>query len=219
MPTLTLIQKIAVWAIPVLLAITLHEAAHAWVASRFGDTTAKKLGRLSINPLHHIDLVGTILVPLFVGILTKFNFVFGWAKPVPIDWDQLRNPRRDMIFVSLAGPITNLIMAFFWAACFKLAWMLNPQFSLSALFLMLASQAGIIINLILAFFNLLPVPPLDGSRIVACVLSPAQAAVYLRLERFGFLIMLILLITGILGWLLNPLLIWSLYFIKYLFNL
>ncbi|WP_133126933.1 site-2 protease family protein [Legionella nagasakiensis] len=219
MPTLTLIQKIAIWAIPVLFAITLHEAAHAWMANRFGDSTAKMLGRLSINPLRHIDLVGTVLVPLLIGILTKFNFVFGWAKPVPINWDQLRHPRRDMLFVALAGPVTNFIMVVIWATCFKIALMLNPQSSTIALFLLLASQAGIIINLILAYINLLPIPPLDGSRIVASLLSPSQSAIYLRLERFGFLIMLLLLITGLLGWLLSPLLIWSLYFIKSLFNL
>ncbi|KTD21373.1 site-2 protease family protein [Legionella londiniensis] len=217
--TLTLVQKIAVWAIPVLLAITLHEAAHAWAANRLGDTTAKMLGRLSINPLRHVDLVGTVIVPLLIGVLTRFQFVFGWAKPVPINYNQLKNPRRDMILVTAAGPGANFIMALFWAFCLKGAILLNPQNSMPAQFLFLTSQAGIIINLVLAILNLIPVPPLDGSRIVAGLLPPRQAMQYLRIEPFGFLILIILLITGVLGWILSPPLYWSLSLIKMLFNL
>ncbi len=219
MYTLTLIQKIAVWAIPVLLAITLHEAAHAWAASRLGDTTAKMLGRLSINPLRHIDPIGTVLVPILVGVLSHFQFVFGWAKPVPINWNQLRTPRRDMALVAAAGPVSNLIMCLLWAGCFKLALFLNPQTSMVALFLLLAAQAGVFINLVLALINLIPIPPLDGSRVVASLLPPRQAALYMRLERYGFLILIILLFTGALSWLLTPVLYGALGLIQSLFNI
>lgn len=219
MEALSLIQKIAVWALPVLLAITLHEAAHAYAAHRFGDSTAKMLGRLSLNPIRHIDLIGTIIVPLLVGILSQFNFVFGWAKPVPINENQLRNPRRDMALATAAGPVSNFVMAILWAALFKLSLSLNPQSSASALFLAYTAQAGIIINLILAFLNLLPVPPLDGSRVVASLLPPRQSQQYLRIEPFGFLILLALLLTGALGWILSPLIGWSLIFIKTLFGI
>ncbi|MCP0914325.1 MULTISPECIES: site-2 protease family protein [Legionella] len=219
MPTLTLIQHIAVWAIPVLLAITLHEAAHAFIANRCGDTTAKMLGRLSINPIRHIDLIGTILVPLLMGVLTQFKFVFGWAKPVPINWNLLRSPRRDMALVAAAGPLTNILMAVIWAGVFKTAALFNPQTSAAVLFFLLTAHAGIIINLLLALLNLLPIPPLDGSRVVASLLPPAAASTYLRVEPFGFLILITLLLTGVLGWILSPLLFWSLSLIKLLFNL
>lgn len=213
-PSLSMIQKIAVWAIPVLFAITLHEAAHAWAANQCGDSTAKRLGRLSINPIRHIDLIGTILIPLMVGVSTHFQFVFGWAKPVPIHWQHLRNPRRDSALVALAGPASNIIMAFLWAACFKFAIYLNPQASMAALFLLLMGQAGIIINLILALLNLIPIPPLDGSRVVSSMLPQRQAEFYSRLEPFGFLILLILLVTGALGWIMQPILLKALYGMK-----
>ena len=219
MPTLTLIQNIAVWAIPVLLAITLHEAAHAWMANRCGDPTAKRLGRLSINPLRHIDPIGTVLVPILIGVLTHFQFVFGWAKPVPINWMLLRKPRRDTAFVAAAGPLSNLIMTILWATCFKIATMLHPESSHVALFMLLTAQAGIVINLVLASLNLIPVPPLDGSRIIASLLSPKQAAQYLKLEPFGFFILIALLFTGVLSWILDPLLSWSLHLLSVLFNL
>ena len=219
MPTLTLLQKISVWAIPVLFAITLHEAAHAWAASRLGDTTAKMLGRLSLNPLRHVDLVGTIIVPIVVALLSQFQFIFGWAKPVPINWSQLRNPKRDMALVAVAGPLTNIIMALLWAAGFKIAIMLHPQTSSPALFLLLASQAGVLINLVLALLNLIPIPPLDGSRVVASLLPYPQAMLYMRLERFGFLILAALLFTGALNWIISPALEWSLRLIRLLFNL
>lgn len=219
MLTLTLIQKIAVWAIPVIFAITLHEAAHAFVANHYGDSTAKMLGRLSLNPIRHIDLVGTILVPILVAVLTKFQFVFGWAKPVPINWQQLRNPNRDMALVAFAGPGANFIMVAFWAFCFKLAIILDPQVYAPALFLLLAAQAGILINLILAFINLIPVPPLDGSRIVASLLPPRLEMQYMRLEPFGFLILLVLLFSGMLSWLITPLLYGALKIINLIFNL
>lgn len=219
MPTLTFIQNIAVWTLPVLLAITLHEAAHAWVANRCGDPTAKRLGRLSINPLRHIDPIGTVLVPIVIGVLSQFQFVFGWAKPVPVNWMLLRRPRHDTAFVAAAGPISNLIMALLWATCLKIASMFHPETSHVSLFMLLAAQAGILINLVLAFLNFIPIPPLDGSRIVASILAPKQATQYLKLEPFGFFILIALLLTGILNWILNPLLSWSLHFLITLFNL
>ena len=214
---LTTIQQIVTWILPVLFAITLHEAAHALVANYFGDKTAKMLGRLSVNPLRHIDLIGTIIVPVITLILS--GFVFGWAKPVPINSSQLRNPRRDMVLVSAAGPLSNLIMAFLWACCLKLATMLDPNSSNIALFLLLKSRAGILINLLLAYFNLIPIPPLDGGRVVACLLPVRQALIYEKIEPFGFFILLALLLSGILGWLLNPAISWSLATIRFLFNL
>ena len=219
MLTLSLIQKIAVWIIPVLLAITLHEAAHAWVANRLGDTTAKMLGRLSLNPFRHVDPIGTVLVPILIGVLSQFNFIFGWAKPVPINWNQLRKPRRDMALVAAAGPLANFIMALLWMVMFKLALMLNPNISSIALFMLLTAQAGLLINLILALLNLIPIPPLDGSRIVASLLPPRQSYLYLKIEPYGFIILLLLLVTGVLGWILNPALTWSLQLLEGLFNI
>ena len=218
--TLSLPQQIAVWILPVLLAITLHEAAHAWVANKCGDTTAKMLGRVSINPLRHVDLVGTILVPLMVGILTQFQFIFGWAKPVPISWSRLHRPRLDRALVSIAGPISNFIMAFLWAICFKCAALYsNPQTSTIGLFLILMGQAGIITNLILGILNLIPIPPLDGSRIVSSLLPPRQAYYYEKAEPFGFIILLALLLSGILGWIMQPVLSSALDLFRALFNI
>lgn len=218
MHTLTLIQKIAVWILPVLLSITLHEAAHAWAANRCGDSTAKMLGRLSLNPLRHIDPMGTLLVPIVIAVLSHFQFMFGWAKPVPINWHQLRKPRRDMALVAVAGPFANIIMAFMWATCLKIGSMLHPETSLVAMYMMLIGQAGIFINLVLAILNLIPIPPLDGSRIVASLLSPKHASHYMTLERFGFLILILLMFTGILGKLIGVPLYWAFDFIITLFN-
>jgi Zn-dependent protease len=213
MQTLTTIQIIAVWIVPVLLAITLHEAAHAWIASRCGDTTARALGRLSINPLKHVDRVGTVFVPILVAILSNFHFVFGWAKPVPINWNRLRKPRRDMALVAAAGPMANFLMALLWAACVKIGFALGPNASSVALFLVLTGQAGILINLMLAFLNLIPVPPLDGGRIMASLLPQKWAFHYAKLEPFGFFIVLILLFTGGLGSIISLPISWSIQFI------
>ena len=205
MPEFTLIQQICIWALPVLLAITLHEAAHAYVANRCGDTTAKMFGRLSLNPIRHIDPVGTILIPIVIGVMTHFSFVIGYAKPVPINWNQLRHPQRDMVLVALAGPFSNLFMAFLWAAGFKLATTLHPESSMAALFLLVTSRAGMIINLVLAALNLLPIPPLDGSRVVSSLLPTRQAIQYEKIEPYGFLILIILVFTGVLNLILTPL--------------
>lgn len=219
MQNLSLIQSITVWVIPVLFAITLHEAAHAGIAYLCGDSTAKLLGRLSMNPLKHIDLIGTIIFPLTVALLSNFQFIFGWAKPVPINWNQLRRPRLDMALVALAGPGANLVMALLWALCLKVgAWLHATNASVS-LFMILSGQAGIVINIVLGFLNLTPIPPLDGSRVIHSLLPPKLAYYYSKIEPFGFFILLILLITGILGWLLRPLLMGAVQFIYYLLGI
>lgn len=210
---LTLIQKVAIWSIPVLLAITLHEAAHAWVANRCGDPTAKMLGRLSINPFRHIDLIGTIIVPMLIGLLTHFQFIFGWAKPVPIQWSRLHRPRLDTALVAAAGPLSNLVMALLWTLGLKISLVFQPDQSNTALFFSLASQAGILINLVLAFLNLIPIPPLDGSRVMASILPPRLAYSYSKIEPYGFYILIALLFSGILNRILQPLLTWSTQFI------
>jgi Zn-dependent protease len=219
MPEFTLIQQICIWALPVLLAITLHEAAHAYVANLCGDTTAKMFGRLSLNPIRHIDLVGTILIPILVGVLTSFQFVIGYAKPVPINWSRFKHPRRDMILVTLAGPFSNIFMAFLWAAAFKIATNLHPESSMPALFLLMSARAGMIINLVLAALNLLPLPPLDGSRVVMSLLPPRQAMVYAQIEPYGFFILIILMFTGILNYIMTPLINIGLFLLTSVFQL
>lgn len=219
MLSLSMIQTVTIWITPVLLAITLHEAAHAWVANLCGDSTAKMLGRLSINPLKHIDPIGTVVVPILIGILSGFQFVFGWAKPVPINFSGLRRPRRDMALVGMAGPVANLVMALIWAACAKIGFLLEPDRSHIALFMVLTGEAGIFINLVLAFLNIIPIPPLDGSRIVTSILPPRFATYYQQLEPFGVAIVLVLLVTGALGFLLSGPLNWTLYTIHDLFHM
>jgi Zn-dependent protease len=213
---LSLLQNISIWILPILFAITLHEAAHAWVANYCGDTTAKRLGRLSLNPIRHIDLIGTVLVPILVAALTQFQFVFGWAKPVPIRWAQLKNPRRDMALVAAAGPASNLIMAILWACCLKVASLFHPDSSNISLFLALTAEAGIFINLVFALLNILPIPPLDGSRILCSLLAPKYALLYLRLEPYGFIILLILLFSGLFNRVLETPLSWLSYWLHYL---
>ncbi len=219
MLSLSMIQTVTIWITPVLLAITLHEAAHAWVANLCGDSTAKMLGHLSINPLKHIDPIGTVVVPILIGMLSGFQFVFGWAKPVPINFSQLRRPRRDMALVGMAGPVANLVMALIWASCAKIGFLLKPEQSQIALFMVLTGEAGIFINLVLAFLNIIPIPPLDGSRIVTSMLPPRFAVYYQQLEPFGVAIVLVLLVTGALGFLLGGPLNWSLYTIHDVFHM
>lgn len=201
----TLIQLICIWALPVLLSITLHEAAHAYVAFRCGDTTAKMFGRLTLNPIKHIDPIGTILIPILIGVLSHFSFIFGYAKPVPINPAQFRNIRRDTILVSLAGPVANLLMALIWAFLYKIATYIQPQDSMLAIFLHFTAQAGILINLVLAFLNLIPIPPLDGSRVVSSLLPAKSAKMYEKLEPYGFIILLLLLVTGVVATIITPL--------------
>jgi Zn-dependent protease len=216
---LSLIQKITICIIPILTAVTIHEAAHAMVAHYFGDSTAKMLGRLSLNPMKHIDPLGTIIFPLTMAVLTQFHFIFGWAKPVPINQNQLKNPRRDMIFVALAGPMSNIIMAFLWALCWKLSLHWNVQTSKIALFLLFTAQAGIVFNIILAILNLIPLPPLDGSRVVSNLLSPKYAITYDKIEPFGYLILIVLLFTGVLNVIIAPFYQGLLFVIQKIFGL
>lgn len=217
MVELTVIQQITIFIIPVLLAITLHEAAHAGVAYYFGDSTAKMLGRLTLNPIKHIDLLGTIVFPLVILILSQFTMILGWAKPVPINASQFKNPRRDLALATLAGPVSNLFMAFLWAGCLKLCIMIGGKSNLST-FISLTSQAGVFINLLLAFINLIPVPPLDGGRILASILPPTQALFFVKIERFGFIILVVLAMTGVLSWFIAPPFRLSLMALHFLFN-
>ena len=201
---LSLVQQLAVWVVPVLLAITVHEVSHGFVARAYGDTTAYMLGRLTLNPIKHIDPLGTILVPA-VMLLLPGSFVFGWAKPVPVSFNNLRNPLRDMAIVAAAGPLSNLTMAFLWAllARFSMAMLKQGQLYFEPLLLM--GIAGIYINIILMVLNLLPLPPLDGGRVLAGFLPGRMAMKFSRIEPYGFMILIVLLVTGALGWILFPL--------------
>lgn len=203
---LTLIQKIAVFAIPVIFAITLHEAAHGYVAMKFGDKTAWMLGRVTANPLKHIDPIGTIGLPLFLILMSKLSggpmFLFGWAKPVPVNFGALRRPKRDMLWVAAAGPGSNLIMALFWGLMIQVGGFLGESFGLP---LMLMGAAGILINAMLAALNLLPIPPLDGGRIAVSLLPFGPARMLSRVEPYGIFILIALMFTGLLGTLMWPL--------------
>jgi Zn-dependent protease len=203
MEGLNLIQKLAIFVLPMIFAITVHEAAHGWMAKRLGDNTAEMLGRVTLNPLKHIDPIGTILVPLGAYLLT--GFMFGWAKPVPVNWKNLNHPKRDMGLVALAGPGANLLMAVIWAILVYVGALSLQNFQWLGLPLLLMGVAGVLINAVLMVLNLMPIPPLDGGRVVYSLLPAKQAQIYSRLEAFGLFIVLILLATGILGFLLWPL--------------
>ena len=197
MDELTLIQRVVVWVLPVVFAITVHEVAHGWVAKKFGDPTADKLGRLTLNPIKHIDLVGTIILPA-VLLISFTGTIFGWAKPVPVNPNNFKSPRKTMAIVALAGPVSNLLMAIAWALIMRLGALLSTHETIS-LPLIYMGVAGITINLVLALINLIPLPPLDGGRIVAGFLSDKWAFYYAYLERFGTVILLILLVSGLLN--------------------
>jgi len=199
---LNFIQQVIVYALPILFAITVHEVAHGWVASKLGDKTALMLGRLTLNPLKHIDLIGTVIIPLILLFLG--GFIFGWAKPVPVNPNNLKKPRRDMALVAIAGPIANIIMAFMWAAIMKLGTVLMGHGLQFALPIVLMGQAGVMINLVLMVLNLIPIPPLDGSRVVSALLPPKLAYKYDRIAHYGIFILLLLLVTGILHLFLWP---------------
>ena len=208
MEELNLMQRLAVWAIPVLFAITVHETAHGLMALRLGDPTARMLGRLTLNPIPHIDPIGTILVP--GAMLMLGGFLFGWAKPVPITWENLRKPKRDMAWVAAAGPLSNLLMAVFWALFARLGLAIGSGSGELAMYMMYTGVAGIFINTILMVLNLLPLPPLDGSRVVSALLPGPLSYRYGQLEPYGFPILIVLLVTGILGKILWPLVIMAL---------
>ena len=203
MQQLNLVQMVAVWALPTLFAITVHEVAHGWVARQLGDPTAMMLGRLTLNPLKHIDPIGTVAVPILLLVLSSGHMVFGWAKPVPITAENLRQPKRGMALVAAAGPVANLVMALLWALLVKLTLFLSGGAG-TVLPLIYMGLAGITINVLLMILNLIPVPPLDGSRVVAGFLPDPLAWKYSRIEQYGLLVLLALMATGILGRILGP---------------
>jgi Zn-dependent protease len=201
-----LVRKIAIFAIPVIFAITLHEAAHGYIAMKLGDKTAWMMGRVTANPLKHIDPIGTIGLPLFLLLMSKLAggpaFLFGWAKPVPVNFNNLRHPKRDMLWVAAAGPGANLVMALFWSAMIQAGQALGGNLGLP---LMLMGAAGVFINGILAALNLLPIPPLDGGRIAVSLLPHGPSTMLARVEPYGFFILIALMLTGMLGTLMWPL--------------
>ena len=205
---MNIIQTLAISAIPIIFAITLHEAAHGYAARHFGDPTAWKLGRISLNPLRHIDPIGTLLVPGLILLLSSGGMLFGWAKPVPVDFGKLRRPKQDMLWVAAAGPGANLVMGIGWALLLKFAAATPENLYSAAMFAM--AKVGITINGVLMMLNLLPLPPLDGGRIVTSLLPPRAAWQFAQLERWGLPILLALLFLGALDVLLRPLL--TLYF-------
>ncbi|MGI4858027.1 MAG: site-2 protease family protein [Janthinobacterium lividum] len=191
----SLIQTVAVYALPVLFAITLHEAAHGYVAQRFGDNTALMLGRVSMNPMRHIDPVGTLLMPLVLYFATGGAFLFGYAKPVPVAFGKLRNPRWHSLLVSLAGPGCNFVQALLWG----LASVLLRLANVTEPFFLRMAAAGLLVNLVMCVFNLFPLPPLDGGRILMSVLPPRQSMQLARVAPYGFFIVMALVLTGVLG--------------------
>lgn len=198
-----IIRNISIWALPVVLAVVLHEVAHGWVADRLGDDTARWMGRLTLNPLKHIDPLGTVVVPLLLLVVGS-PFIFGYAKPVPINFSKLRRPKQDMVWVALAGPLTNLLLALISAAVLMLAvhtyavlpWVAEP--------LALMAQASILINLVLFIFNLIPLPPLDGGRVAVGLLPRGMAYQLSRIEPVGFVIIIVLLMMGWLQLVIGP---------------
>lgn len=193
------IQTVCVWALPVIFAITIHEAAHAYAARYFGDNTAYAEGRLTLNPLKHIDPLGTIALPLI--LLALGGFLFGWAKPVPVRFGNLRNPKRDMRWVAAAGPLSNFVQAILWAIFMRVAF----ESGMGNDWMYQVARAGIMINISLMVLNLLPLPPLDGGRILVSLLPWKQAEMVARVEPYGFYILIALLVTGLLGVIMSPL--------------
>ena len=194
-----LIQAVTIYALPVLFAITLHEAAHGYAARHFGDNTAYMMGRVSLNPARHIDPIGTILVPLVLYFATGGAFLFGYAKPVPVNFGALRNPKRDMIWVALAGPGSNFLQAFLWGLVSLVIVLVTQGVagSIAIDYLYRVAQAGILVNIVMFVFNLFPIPPLDGGRVLVGLLPVRQAIALSRIEPYGFFIVMALVLTGI----------------------
>ncbi len=195
MDTNTLIQTVLIYALPVVFAITVHEAAHGYVARYFGDPTASMMGRVTLNPFPHIDPIGTILMPLLLYFATSGAFLFGYAKPVPVDFGRLRRPKRDMIWVAAAGPASNFIQAILWA----IAYTVLAGSGLTERFFLEMCKAGVLVNLVMFAFNLFPLPPLDGGRVLVGLLPPRQAYAVARIEPWGFFIVMGLVIAGVVG--------------------
>ena len=196
---LNYIQRLAIYALPVIFAITVHEASHGYVARHFGDLTAEQQGRITLNPLRHIDPLGTLLIPaltLFFG-----GILFGWAKPVPVNFSRLRHPKQDMLWVAAAGPLSNLAMAFLWALALKFSGTFPESVAIP---LALMAKAGIMINVVLMVLNLLPLPPLDGGRIAVSLLPNHLAFKFAQIEQYGFIILLVLLFSGVLSQIMHP---------------
>lgn len=210
------IQILSLYALPAILAITLHEAAHGYAAKRLGDLTAYQEGRITLNPLKHIDPIGTLVVPAVLLIASGGKLAFGWAKPVPVNFSRLRNPKRDMFWVAAAGPAVNLLMAIGWAIVFKLVVMSPVNYFTDPALAM--AQGGIVINLVLMVLNLLPIPPLDGGRIAVSLLPNSMAYSLARLEPYGLLIIMLLMVTDILGSIMYPIIGGFLYSIKLIFG-
>jgi Zn-dependent protease len=210
MEELSTIQKIAVMALPLIFAIVFHEVAHGWVANKLGDHTAKDMGRLTLNPLPHIDLIGTIIMPLMLFLLTDGRMLFGYAKPVPINPYNFKDPKKGMALSSLAGPGVNIAMALIFSFLLRVVMaglegnVPEPVWGWFATPVTLMLGYGVIINVVLAVLNMIPIPPLDGSRVVYWLLPPKLAAAYYQLERYGMLILMMLIMFGVLGKIMMP---------------
>ncbi len=202
MDELSLAGRIAVWALPIIFAVTVHEVAHGWVANKLGDNTAKSLGRLTLNPISHMDLIGTVIVPavlLFLG-----GFIFGWAKPVPVNWNKLANPKRDMVYVAIAGPLANLAMAIAWGVVMKIGYIIGSDNEFISTPLIYMGYAGVFINSVLMMLNLLPILPLDGGRVLAGLLPHKASYEFSKLERYGFPILIVIIAMDWLSLILGP---------------
>jgi len=205
MASLNLIQQILLWFLPVFLAVTVHEIAHGLVALRLGDQTAKLAGRLSLNPIKHLTPIGSFVVP---GLFLLFsNFIFGWAKPVPVNQQQLHHPRRDMILVALAGPLSNLLMSIIWALSMKLGLWLSLYFPLAGEIIIYMGAAGVFINAAIMMLNILPLPPLDGGRILIGIMPQYLSDRFKRIEPFGMPVLLVLIFSGMAAKLIWPMMI------------
>ena len=196
------IQTLAISALPIIFAITLHEAAHGYAARHFGDPTAWQMGRISLNPIRHVDMVGTLLVPALILLVSAGGLLFGWAKPVPVNFANLRRPKQDMLWVAAAGPGANLLMALIWAGMIKVAFIMPDGIRIP---LALMGGAGVFINAVLMALNLIPLPPLDGGRIAVSLLPPRMAYSLARIEPYGIFILLGLMFLGVLGIFMWPL--------------
>jgi Zn-dependent protease len=198
-----ILRTILVYAVPTVFAITLHEAAHGYVARMFGDTTAYMLGRVTLNPVKHIDVMGTIVIPLVLLAVTRGAFLFGWAKPVPVNFNNLRNPKRDMLWVAAAGPVSNVAQALLWAVLAKL--LDGATEGGAAGYWAQVAVAGILINVVLAVLNLIPILPLDGGRVLASLLPKRASLAYQATERYGMIVLIVLIVSGVLGRVMYPL--------------